>query len=177
MKILVLTTLAIASCTLAVPRLEAAPTPTVVYLVRHAEKASQPAADPPLTAAGRSRARALAGFMVPIHPVAVIHTQFLRTRQTANPTVVALHISGTLIARDVDPVPNAKAVVAKIRQQFSGKTTLVVGHSDSVPEIIRRLGVTHPPTISESQFSRIFKVTKGVWPWSQATMVETTYGL
>ena len=175
MKNLVLTTLAMIATGLAAPRLEAAP--TVVYLVRHAEKASQPAADPPLTAAGRTRTLALAARMAQAHPVAVIHTQFLRTRQTAQPTVTSLHIPAILIARAVDPVPNAQAVVAKIRQQFNGQTTLVVGHSDTVPAIIQRLGISRPPTISESQFNRLFKVTTtGRWPWSRTTMVETTYG-
>lgn len=174
MKSLVLFFLAIG---LTAPRVEAAPTPTVVYLVRHAEKASQPAADPPLTTSGRSRARALATLMAQAQPVAVIHTQFLRTRQTANPTVTSLNIPAVLIARDADPVPNAQAIVAKIRQQYSGKTTLVVGHSDTVPAIISRLGVANPPTISESQFNRLFKVTTtGLWPWTRTTMVETTYG-
>ena len=92
------------------------------------------------------------------------------------PTVTALNIPAVLITRDADPEPNAQAVVAKIRKQFSGRTTLVVGHSDSVPAIIRRLGISNAPVILETQFNRIFKVTKGPWPWSPPTLVETTYG-
>lgn len=165
---------ALVALALAVPPLEAAP--TVVYLVRHAEKASAPSADPPLTGPGRIRAVALSVIMAQVHPVAVMHTQFRRTVETAKPTFTALHIPAIHIPRDPDPAPNAQAVAARIMKQFHGQTTLVVGHSDTVPAIIHRLGIAHPPTISESQFNRIFKVTKGMWPWSQTTMVETTYG-
>lgn len=175
MKITVLLGLAaLFASSLAAPRLEAAT--TVVYLVRHAEKGTQPPDDPPLTPAGKARAVALSAIMAQAHPVAAIHTQFLRTKQTAEPTITALHIPAIQITRDVNPEPNAQAVAAKIRQQFAGTTVLVVGHSDSVPAILRQLGIAHPPAIPETQFNRLFKVTKGPWPWSKATLVEANYG-
>ena len=159
---------------LAAPRLEAAT--TVVFLVRHAEKATQPPDDPPLAPAGRARAVALSAIMAQAHPIAIIHTQYRRTKETAKPTVTALHIPAILITRGADSEPHAQTVAARIRQQFSGKTVLVVGHSDTVPAILRRLGIAHPPAIPETQFNRLFKVTKGPWPWSKATLVEANYG-
>jgi broad specificity phosphatase PhoE len=175
MKFTILLSIAALSASgLTTPRAEAAT--TVVYVVRHAEKATQPPNDPPLTPAGKARAVALSEIMAQAHPVAAIHTQFLRTKQTAEPTVTTLHIPAIQIPRDADPEPNARAVATKIRQQFAGTTVLVVGHSDSVPAILRQLGIAHPPAIPETQFNRLFKVTKGPWPWSKAVLVEANYG-
>ena len=67
--------------------------PTVVLLVRHAEKAAQPAQDPPLTDAGSARARALVAVARDAGVSAIITTQFLRTKNTAEPTATALTLS------------------------------------------------------------------------------------
>jgi hypothetical protein len=63
--------------------------------------------------------------------------------------------------------------VTKIKTEFSGKTILVVGHSDTLPAIIKQLGIAKPPKILPNQFNRIFTVTSA--PGTQATMVETKY--
>jgi len=63
---------------------------TTVVLVRHAEKAPAPADDPPLTAAGEARARDLWTAVHDAGVDAVITTQFVRTRATAQPTATAL---------------------------------------------------------------------------------------
>jgi hypothetical protein len=47
---------------------------TIVLLARHAEKASQPADDPPLTLDGRRRAEALAVAVKDAQPTAIITT-------------------------------------------------------------------------------------------------------
>src|SRR5438105_14696907 len=64
---------------------------TTVLIVRHAEKAAEPADDPPLTAAGDARARELWVAIKDAGVTAVITTQLLRTRATAQPTVDATH--------------------------------------------------------------------------------------
>lgn len=173
MKTPFLLLLAILASVIAQPTLEAA-SPTVIYLVRHAEKASVPLDDPLLTVAGTKRAKALAVLMAGKHPAAAFHTQFRRTRDTARPTVEQLAIPAIVIVAGADAEAHAKAVVARIRKAFAGRTVLVVGHTNTIPAIIRRLGITPAPTIQENQFNRLFVVTKSTW--SQATMVETTYG-
>ena len=55
------------------PRSPAAP-PTVVILVRHAEKGTQPPQDPPLTEEGQARAKALVGVARQAGVTAVITT-------------------------------------------------------------------------------------------------------
>jgi broad specificity phosphatase PhoE len=63
---------------------------TTVILVRHAEKAAEPAEDPPLSAAGETRAQALLDLVREAGISAVITTPFARTRDTARPVLDAL---------------------------------------------------------------------------------------
>ena len=61
---------------------------TTVLLVRHAEKTSA-ATDPPLSVAGKARARVLAHVAGSAGVNAIYHTQFQRTQQTVKPLAVA----------------------------------------------------------------------------------------
>src|SRR6478672_13139476 len=78
------------------PTHKAAP-PTVILLVRHAEKAAQPPQDPPLTEAGLARAQALVAVARDAGVSAIITTQYERTRKTAEPTAAALHITPEVV--------------------------------------------------------------------------------
>src|SRR3954467_6450857 len=60
--------------------------PTTVIVVRHAEKAAEPASDPALTALGSARADALYDLVKDAGVQAVMSTEFQRTRLTAAPT-------------------------------------------------------------------------------------------
>src|SRR5262245_7501052 len=66
--------------------------PTVVLVVRHAEKASPTAPDPSLSTAGRARARALAHVAGAASVDAIYVTQFKRTKETAAPLASELRL-------------------------------------------------------------------------------------
>ena len=74
--------------------------PTVVLLVRHAEKAAQPAQNPPLTEAGAARAHSLRSPDAGV--TAIITTQYERTRKTAEPTALAMRVTPEAV--DAGPV-------------------------------------------------------------------------
>src|SRR5215471_7959478 len=65
----------------------------VLVLVRHADKAAQPADDPPLTTAGMKRAQDLATTLQDAGVTAIITTQLRRTRETAQPLATALGLT------------------------------------------------------------------------------------
>ena len=110
---------------------------TTVILVRHAEKAAEPAGDPPLSAPGQARAKALLEVAREAGISAVITTQFARTRDTAEPIVDALEIPHEVV--DARSPTHAQDVASAVRKH-AGKTVLVVGHSNTVPKIVEALG-------------------------------------
>jgi len=103
-------------------------------LVRHAEKATAPAKDPPLTEAGRQRAQRLADSLKGTRLDAAYSSPYQRTRQTAAPVAQA---QGLAI---VDYVPDDAADFAtRLRADHPRGTVLVVGHSNTLPPLARAL--------------------------------------
>lgn len=143
--------------------------PTTVVLVRHAEKAAEPANDPPLTAAGKARARDLLDAVRDANVSAIITTSFLRTKATAEPTAKALGLTPQVI--------NAQATAADVAaaiRKHSGHTVLVVGHSNTVPAIIEALGAKRPPAICDAVYDNLYVVT--IEANGKAGVVRAKYG-
>jgi phosphohistidine phosphatase SixA len=152
-------------------RLPAQSKSTVVILVRHGEKAAAPAADPPLTEAGVARARALAAALSNTVVQAAITTEFARTRETAQPTVDAQHLTPEIV-RAGPVAAHAKAVADAVRAH-AGQTVLVVGHSNTVPAIIAALGGPKLPDICDSQYSNFFVL---ILHDGKADLITSSYG-
>jgi broad specificity phosphatase PhoE len=133
--------------------------PTVVLLVRHAEKAAQPAQDPPLTEAGSERARALVGVARDAGVKAIISTQYLRTRNTAEPTAAALSLTPEIVS--AGPMPQHAKAVADQVMKHAGGTVLVVGHSNTIPAIVGALGAPQPRELCDSEYDQLFVVVIG----------------
>ncbi|HKS28809.1 MAG TPA: phosphoglycerate mutase family protein, partial [Pyrinomonadaceae bacterium] len=139
--------------------------PTTVILVRHAEKADAPREDPPLTEAGTARAQKLASLLSTAGVKAVYTSQFARTRLTAEPLAKQLGVTIAPITLKSKPSNPREVSEESIRQIVdkimanAGQTALVVGHSNSVPDVIRMLGGDTVPVIDESKFDDLFIVT------------------
>ena len=157
--------LAVICSSLLTPPLAAQEKVTTVYLVRHAEKDTTPPDNPPLTEAGRARALELARVLGQTRLKTVISSQYARTQQTAEPaakrfglTVTTLQIRMDMARpRELSPA-SIKEIVDKIQAQDGGDV-LVVGHSNTVPEVIKMLGVDAAPVIDEKEFDDLFVVT------------------
>jgi broad specificity phosphatase PhoE len=133
--------------------------PTVVLLVRHAEKAAQPAQDPPLTEAGASRAQALVAVARDAGVTAIITTQFVRTKSTAEPTAAALKLTPEVV--QAGPMPQHAKAVAEQVMKHAGGTVLVVGHSNTIPAIVGALGAPQPRDLCDSEYDQVFVVVLG----------------
>jgi len=124
--------------------------PTVILLVRHAEKALDEGDDPSLTAAGTARAKALAHVAREAGVSALYSTTYQRTRLTAEPLANALGLSvQTLPPKDID------GLVRKLRTEHAGETVLVSGHSNTVPAVLRALGADYED-MDERDYDNLF---------------------
>lgn len=139
----------------------------VVYLVRHAEKATG-GKDPDLTEAGRARAQALARTLGDAGIGAIHSTDFKRTRQTAAPLAERLGLEVRIYDWD------EMQALASAMRAASGRH-LVVGHSDTTPELVGLLGGEPGPAIDEpTEYDRLYIVTIG--PDGAVTSVLLRYG-
>ena len=145
---------------------------TTVILVRHAEKAAEPAADPPLTAEGVARAQALVEAVRGMPVTAIVSTDFMRTRATAAPLAARLGLTPEI----VDPRlrDHARLVAEGILARHRGETVVVVGHSNTVPDIVAALGATRPPPICDAEYDNLYVVR--VPPSGSATVERRRYG-
>lgn len=127
---------------------------TFVFVVRHAEKQNCPPPPDqqcPLTTDGESRAQTLANMLSNAGVGAVLSTNTVRTFETANNTAQQ---AGLSVQTYGAPAEAAQLITANHR----GQTVLVVGHSNTVPQIIQALGVNNTPFVG-NQFNNLFLAT------------------
>ncbi|MEO5720826.1 MAG: phosphoglycerate mutase family protein [Chthoniobacterales bacterium] len=126
-----------------------------IFLVRHAEKASTgDPKDPDLSGAGRQRAESLAAMLKDAGITAIYATDLKRSQQTTEPLAKAASVEPTIV-----PAKDTAALVAKLKEAKSN--VLVVGHSNTLPEILKTLGVESPPAIDEADYDNLFVLTPG----------------
>jgi phosphohistidine phosphatase SixA len=128
--------------------------PHTVILVRHAEKAAEPAGDPALSAAGSERAERLAAALQHARVESIVVTQFRRTRETAAPIATRQAIMPVIVDAGGDTAAHVAAVVAAVRAAEG--SVLVVGHSNTVPAVIAALGGPSLPWLCETSFGQVF---------------------
>lgn len=149
---------------------------TTLIFVRHAEKATLQGDDPGLSDVGRLRANELARQLVDADVVpglgvdAVYSTSFKRTVETATPVADALDLP--VMNYDVS---DTEGIVQSILRQYKGKIVLVVGHSDTLPQMIANMGASkNVPPIAENEYDNIYIVTI---PWFGKTKtIRLRYG-
>jgi phosphohistidine phosphatase SixA len=127
---------------------------TVIYVVRHAEKGTNSATDPDLSAIGQARAIALKDTLSGKDIAAVYATNYKRTQQTGQPTASARNL--TISAYDPD---NLAALAEKVLKDNLHKTVLIVGHSNTILETIEAFKATRPVlVVNDSEYNYLFKI-------------------
>ena len=123
---------------------------STIFIVRHAEKADA-TKDPDLSEAGRARAEAIVKTLRDANITAIYATEFKRTQQTAAPLAKVLGITVTIL-----PAKDNAALLAKLRA--STGNALVVGHGDTIPDLIKALGMSDPINVAENDYDNLFPV-------------------
>jgi phosphohistidine phosphatase SixA len=131
---------------------------TLVFLVRHAERADDGGMaseeDPPLSMAGRERAEALAEVLRNAGITHIHTSDYIRTRETAGPLAAATGVAvSTYDAGDLAGFA-ARLLATPGRH-------LVVGHSNSTPELVTALGGDPYGAIEAMEYDRLYLVSVG----------------
>lgn len=121
------------------------------YAMRHLEKA-QDGLDPVLTDDGTRHAEALYDFLKPHFPRAIYASNTRRAQLTAGPLATRLGLT-----LNVYNMEDTAGMIARVRAE-PNKPVLVVGHSNTVPEIVRRLGGVEPRPLRDDEFRHVFWV-------------------
>src|SRR3954452_4469801 len=129
----------------------------IIFIVRHAEKGAGDPKDPELSHPGQRRAEWLAATLKDAGITAIFATEFKRTQQTAEPLSRATHVNVTVI-----PANDPNALVAKLKETQGN--ALVVGHSNTIPEILKAFGSTAQINIAEEEYTNLFVFSPGSPP-------------
>lgn len=154
--------------------------PITVFLIRHAEREDEPKQDPPLSKIGISRSEALARLLSTAGIKAIFTSQYTRTKQTAEPLATKLGLTVTPFTLKTNPAnprqitEESTAEVTNKILEHAGQSVLVIGHSNSIPDVIKMLGGAVVPTIDEKKFDDLFIVN--VYAKGKAKVVQLKYG-
>jgi broad specificity phosphatase PhoE len=123
--------------------------PSIIYLVRHGEK--EAGKDPELTAAGQARAQNIATILGKAGIGNVFSSATTRTRQTAQPLAAR---AGLAVQTYDAKAPRER--VAKVKALDGA--VLVVGHSDTLSELVRLFGGAPGADIADNEYDRLYQL-------------------
>ena len=127
----------------------AAPRGPSFYVMRHLQKAE--GQDPPLSEEGRANARRLIGLFAADPPRVIYVSTTRRARETAAPLAKKLRVK----MRQYDPADTSGLAARVIAEKGP---VLVVGHSNTVPEIVARLGGERPAPLAETDYGDVWHI-------------------
>ena len=128
----------------------------LVVVVRHAEKIDN-SEDAKLSAEGHARAERLAGILRDAHITAIFASERKRTQETAAPLAKLIGVSPT-----IGPAKDYASLLSKIREVHG--TALVVGHGNTIAEIIKGLGVEAQVEIADNDYTDLFVIVLEAHP-------------
>lgn len=147
MKLLTLALLALLSACESAPE----PRESHYYVVRHLQKAE--GRDPGLSEEGRRNAAMLADSLAAEAPAAIYVSSTRRARETAAPLAARLGLT----VKEYDP-RDTPGLVARVAAEPG--SVLVVGHSNTVPDIVERLGGVRPADLSEQDYGDLWVIAR-----------------
>jgi broad specificity phosphatase PhoE len=145
---------------------------TVVVLARHAEKDLSSIQDPPLSAEGERRAERLAQMFGRGKGVGRIDAIYVsdarRTQQTAAPLAERLGKQAIVV-----PAADLKGLASRVMHEHEGGSVLVIGHSNTVPELIHELGDIDVPPIADDEYDTLYVLS--IPSFGQASLLRMEY--
>lgn len=126
---------------------------TTIFLVRHAEKVDS-SRDPELSLQGKARAVRLMELLYNTGIDQIYSTDYKRTRDTARPLAEKLD----LFIESYRPFE--EELVTTLKEEMDGKHILVVGHSNTIPDLVNQLiDEKAYQQLADDAYSNLFVVT------------------
>ena len=166
----------------------------MVIVVRHAEKGTDDPTDPTLSTAGTKRAEALVDVLAHAGVGAIVTTHLKRSQATAAPLAAKLGIKPVVLSvKRGETAAHIADVVAAVNTAHGAQkgAVLVVGHSNTVPLIVKALSGIDVANICDSQHANLFllfistatapataaaRQALGATPESTARLIKSKYG-
>jgi phosphohistidine phosphatase SixA len=123
-----------------------------VYVVRHAERLDQ-SADSALSPAGISRSQKLRDTLREAGITHIFTSELRRTIDTAKPLAEALKLTPQTL-----PGADVTMLASRLRSLGAHDRALVVGHSNTVPQLLRALEIDAAVTINDADYDNLFIV-------------------
>jgi probable phosphoglycerate mutase len=131
---------------------------TLIFLVRHAERADdggmEADEDPHLSEAGFARARLLAEMLKDVGLTHVHSSDYIRTRETGGPAAEAARL-------EIEVYDHRALEGFAARLLATPGRHLVVGHSNTTPALAAALGGDPHQAIGHLEYDRLYLVTVG----------------
>jgi phosphohistidine phosphatase SixA len=144
-----------------------------VFVVRHAEKVSE--SDQRLTEAGRARANRLSSMLADSGVSLIYATDTERARDTAKPLAdrLRLKIETYDTGGGMSGAVDARPFVEKLRREHPHDVVLIVGHSNTIPDLLHALGCEEKITLASDEYDNLFVVVTK--PGATATLLRLRY--
>ncbi|GIU22020.1 histidine phosphatase family protein [Shewanella schlegeliana] len=144
----------------------------IVVLVRHAEKRDDGTRNPVLSEAGQQRAKALIEALQQLELSQLIASNYQRTQLTLDPIANQRKLP-VIIADSQFGLDAHIASIVTLVNQTSGNS-LIAGHSNTVPLIIKALGGPKIPAIEESQYASLYLLS--IPKEGAVSLIQTHFG-
>ena len=131
---------------------------TTVVLVRHAEKELSTIDNPPLAPEGELRAERLAQMFGRISGVGRLQAIYVsdtrRAQMTAGPLAARLRLEPIVL-----PGADVGALAQRAVRDHRGGALLIVGHSNTIPQVVKRISGVDVGPIADDEFDGIYVVS------------------
>jgi phosphohistidine phosphatase SixA len=129
-----------------------------IYVVRHAERLDQ-SPDSPLSTDGVGRSYRLRDLLRQAGVTHIFTSELRRTIDTAKPLADALRVTPQQL-----PGPDVSTLASRLASLGPRDRALVVGHSNTVPQLLRALKIDAPITIADADYDNLFIVVSSKDP-------------
>jgi len=123
-----------------------------LYLVRHAEKQLDGGSEAVLTEAGKKRSQQLANWFADKDIQDIWSSDYIRTRDTAKPSVSQLGL-------DLNIYDAGKLADLAEKLLEKQRTALIVGHSNTTPDLARLLCHCFIEAMDDAEYDRLIVIS------------------